>query len=92
MQGSIQKRTGKRGVTWTIVVDLPRDPITGNRRQKRLSAPTKKEAEALLTKTLHDLHTGAYIEPTTMTLAEYTSKWLETIRPSVRPSTRERYS
>lgn len=34
MQGSIQKRVGKRGVTWTVVLDLPRDPVTGKRQQR----------------------------------------------------------
>jgi hypothetical protein len=40
LKGSIQKRTGKKGVIWTVVVDLPRDPVTGKRRQKRISAKT----------------------------------------------------
>ena len=46
MQGSIQKRTGKRGTVWTAVIDLPCDPATGKRRQKRITAPTKKDKPA----------------------------------------------
>src|SRR5688572_12157613 len=87
MQGSIQKRVGKRGVTWTVVIDLPRDPATGKRQQRRISAPSRREAEALLTRTLHELHTGAYVEPTRLAVAEYLRQWVEQIEATVRPST-----
>ena len=91
MKGSVQKRIGKNGVTWTVVVDLPRDRVTGKRRQKRISAKTKKEAEKLLTRTLHELQTGSYIEPSTFTLAEYLERWLEAAAPTVKPNTIDRY-
>ena len=91
MKGSIQKRIGKKGVIWTVVVDLPRDRVTGKRRQKRISAKTKKEAEKLLTRTLHELQTGSYIEPSTFTLAEYLERWLEAAAPTVKPNTIDRY-
>ena len=55
MQGSIQKRGGKKGIAWTVVVDLPRDPVTGKRRQKWISAKTKKEAERLAAEAIHKL-------------------------------------
>ena len=51
MKGHIEKRVGKSGkVTWTVVIDVPADPVTGKRRQRRLSAPTKKELERLVAK------------------------------------------
>jgi hypothetical protein len=53
LKGSIQKRIGKKGVIWTVVVDLPRDRVTGKRRQKWLSAKTKKEVERLAAQTIH---------------------------------------
>ncbi len=91
MQGSIQKRTGKRGTTWTVVVDLPRDPLTGKRRQKRVSAPTKRELEAQLAKTLHEVQSGSYVEPSRLTVAEFLDKWLAETAATVRPSTLDRY-
>lgn len=91
MQGSIQKRVGKRGVTWTALVDLPRDPVTGKRRQKRISAKTKKEAERLLNQAINELQNGSYIEPSTATLAEYLDRWLEAAAPTVKPNTIDRY-
>ena len=91
MQGSIQKRFGKRGIVWTAVIDLPRDPVTGKRRQKRLAAPTKKEAEALLTKSLHDLRSGTYVEESCLTLAEYLEQWLSAIGPTISPASLVRY-
>jgi hypothetical protein len=43
MKGSVKKR----GKSWTAVIDLPRDPVTGHRRQKRFTAATKREADLL---------------------------------------------
>jgi integrase len=91
MQGSIQKRAGKRGVTWKVVIDLDRDPITGKRRQKRLTAPSKSAAEELLTKTLHDLRSGTYVEESALTLSQYLTQWASAIAPTVKPSTILRY-
>lgn len=91
MQGSIQKRTGKNGISWTALLDLPRDPVTGKRRQKRITAKTKKEAERLLSQAMHELRTGSYIEPTTATVAAYLDRWLEAATPTVKPNTIDRY-
>jgi hypothetical protein len=57
-------------VTWTARVDLPSDPVTGNRRQARKTLKTKREAQDWLTQTVHELQTGGYIEPTKAMLAE----------------------
>jgi integrase len=89
MQGSIKKRVGKRGVAWTAVLDLGRDPVTGKRKQKRLSARTRKEIEDQLTKTLHDLRTGVYLEPSDEPLSSYLPRWLDTL--TVRPSSVRKY-
>lgn len=92
MKGSITKRVGASGrVTWTCVIDLPPDPVTKKRRQRRLSAPTRKALEALQAKTLHELQTGAYVEPSTVTLAAYLARWLEAAEPTIRPSTYDLY-
>jgi integrase len=92
MKGKAQKRIGKGGtVTYTVVVDLPRDPATGKRRQKRLSAATARELKVLQAKVLNELNEGEYVEPAKMTLREYLDRWLDTIKSSVRPSTHDRY-
>jgi hypothetical protein len=44
-----------------------------------------------LTRTIHELQTGGYIEPTKATLAEYLTQWLESLNGVVRPSTIIRY-
>jgi integrase len=73
------KRTYDDGTTvWTTRLELPPDPITGKRRQRRIQAPTKKALEALAITTLNELQTGTYIEPTTVTVSEYLDHWLKT--------------
>jgi hypothetical protein len=32
-------------ISWTTVVALPRDPVTGRRQQRRLTGATKREVE-----------------------------------------------
>jgi integrase len=91
-QGSIQKRTGKSGkVTWTCVVDAPPDPKTGKRRQRRLSADTKRELQDLVTQHLHAAKTGAYIAPTDLTVAQLLDRWFPVHAERVSPATTHRY-
>ena len=92
MQGSIQKRVGKRGVTWTVVVDMPPDPATGKRRQKRISAPTKHEVERLVAQHIATVESGGFADAGRVTLGEYLTRWLESIEETVRPQTRRRYA
>ena len=89
MQGSIQKRVGKRGVTWTAVVNLGRDPVTGKRKQKRLTVPMQKEAQEQLTKTLHEVRSGTYLEPSDEPPMAFLTSWLDTL--TVRPGSMLRY-
>ena len=92
MKGGFSKRVGKRGgVVWTCVVDLPPDPVTGARRQRRLSAPTRKELEARVTDALHAVQTGDYLEPSKSTLGDFLARWLAAVEPTVRPSSHVRY-
>ena len=92
MKGAIKKYTAKNGkVSWRVTYDLPPDPVTGKCRQKRETAPTRKEAEALLTKALHALQSGAYIEASTATVGEWLPQWLDMAAPTVRPTTRHTY-
>ena len=97
MQGHIRKRiyttkSGKETINWYVVVDLGRD--TNNKRRQKWHGGfrTRKEAEMARTKIVGDLHSGAYTEPTKLTLREWVEdKWLPTVRTQVKPSTFDSY-
>ncbi|GAB6274765.1 MAG: tyrosine-type recombinase/integrase [Peptococcaceae bacterium] len=89
MRGHIRKRNKD---TWTVVVELPRDPITNKRRQKWVAVTgTKKEAEKELARLLYELETGFYTEPSKMTFGEYLDLWLETMKNKVVRTTWNEY-
>jgi integrase len=84
MRGHVRRR----GDMWAVVVDLPRDPVTGKRKQKWHSGfRTKKEADKALTDILSRLDQGAYVEPTKQTLAAFMDEWLAGTKRTLRPST-----
>lgn len=87
MRGSFERRVSKDGrVTWTVRLDLPPGP-DGQRRQRRLSAPTRREAEALAARVMHEVTTGSYVEPDKTTVGAYLTHWLATAERTIRPST-----
>jgi hypothetical protein len=87
-RGSIRKR----GPTWTVVVDVGRDPTTRKRRQtSRGGFKTRKDAARWLTQTLGQVDQGGYVTPTRELTGEYLLEWLAAIRSSLRPSTWESY-
>jgi hypothetical protein len=87
-QGSIRKR----GPTWTVTVDIGRDPTTRRRRQiSRGGFKTKKEAARWLTTALGQVYQGGYVAPTRELTGEYLVGWLAGIRSSLRPNTFESY-
>jgi len=85
----IQRRNG----SWSVVVDLGSDPLTGKRRREWHSGFERKaEAEKALTEIHRAIDTGTHVAPTKGTLAEYlTERWLPAIRLSVRPNTYNLY-
>ncbi len=94
MQGSIKKYVGTTGkVSWVATVDLPRHPITGKRRQKRVTAPTKREAESQAAQLIASIDGGGFTEADAkrVTVRDYLTKWLESNAQTVRPSTQRRY-
>lgn len=53
---------------------------------------TKKDAQRQLARLLHEINTGAYVEPSRMTLSDYLDRWLEHYaRANVSAKTFERY-
>jgi integrase len=89
MRGHVRKR----GKTWAVVVELPRDPISKQRRQKWHSGyPSKKDAEAALADLVGRVNNGSYIERSKQNLAEYLlNDWLPSIVDTVRPDTLHSY-
>jgi integrase len=78
----------RRGSTWSVKLELERDPVTGKRRQKWHSGyRTRREAERARVELLAKLDVGAYVEPSRATFGEFLLEWLGTIEPTVRPST-----
>ena len=89
MKGHIRKR-GKQ--SWGIVIDIGHDS-DGRRRQKwHAFRGPKRDAQRELTRLLRELDTGAYVEPTHLTVAEYLERWLAHIKQSVSALTYERYA
>ena len=88
MRGTVTKR----GATWSVVVELSPDPVTGKRRQRWHSGyRTKRDAEKARTELLHAVDTGGYVEKSKATVGEYLAEWLSTIEPTVRPTTHASY-
>src|SRR3989442_1324151 len=91
MTGSLRQRSAG---SWSIVIYLGKDPVTGKKRQKwHTVSGSKRKAEAELTRLLHELQTGTYTEPVKFTVKEYLDKWLaDYAMVSVSAKTCERYS
>ena len=90
MPGSIVKR-GKN--SWSVIVDLGRDPVTGKRRQLWRSVKgSKRDAQVVLTQLLHQRDTGVDAPPGKTTVGEFLQLWLQTYAaPNTAPKTYERY-
>ncbi|MEE9298696.1 MAG: site-specific integrase [Acidimicrobiia bacterium] len=87
------KRTTKSGDSWCHVIELGPDPSTGTRRRRtRRGFPSKKEAQSALRRELTELESGAHVDRTAMTVAEYlVGEWLPAHSQQVRPNTLESY-
>ncbi|MGB9792921.1 MAG: tyrosine-type recombinase/integrase [Thermacetogeniaceae bacterium] len=79
MRGHIRKRAKD---SWTVVVELPRDPVTGKRRQKWVTVKgTKKDAERKLAELLVQADRGLLPKASPkMTLGEFLDYFLDTAR------------
>ena len=68
MRGSIIKRS--KG-SWTIIINLGRDPTTGKRKQQWVTVRgTKKAAEEKLSELLHELDIKTFFKPTKIAVGE----------------------
>lgn len=68
----------KRGNTWSYMLDVGIDPVTGKRKQKSKGGfKTKKEAQAAAALMLTELNTGTYVEEKKMTFEVLSDLWFE---------------
>jgi integrase len=89
---AVTTRQGKRGPSYRVTVDFPRDPITGKRRQRTETFRTKKEALAREREWLTEIERGTAVDMTKMTVGEYLAHWLATsVKHSVRNTTYNSY-
>jgi integrase len=73
MRGHVRQR----GATWTVVVDVGRNPKSGKRKQKWEGGfRTKRDAEDRLGVLLGKLQRGERIDPDLTPLAEYVESWI----------------
>lgn len=84
----------QRGDSWSVIVDLPRDPATGERRRKRITAATKQEAERQAIQVLAEIASGGFAEADAnkITVEQYLTRWLESVNQTMRPASARRYS
>ena len=90
MRGQIVQRS--KG-SWTIVLYIGRDPVTGRKRYRQHTLHgTKREAERERVRLLRAFDTGTYLEPSRQSTAEYLESWLrDYAKVHVAPTTYERY-
>ena len=91
MKGHIRQRS--KG-SWTIWVDLGRDPETGKRKQQTFTIRgSKRDAERELRTALTRIESGAHVKPTKLTVGEYLQRWLrDYVSSNTAPSTAHGYS
>jgi integrase len=94
MKLQIKNGVGERSPgNWALIIEV-KDPITGKRKRKWFSveANGKKEARAKRAKLATEIKSGAYQEPSKVTLREYLTDWLTYMKSQVTPNTHQRYA
>jgi len=88
--GYIRKR-GKH--SWQVMVRAGRDPVSGKYvRIARTVRGTRKDAERVLARLLHEATHGALVDPGRTTTGEWLDRWLHDVaKPNVAAKTWERY-
>ncbi|MDF9408280.1 MAG: putative prophage phiRv2 integrase [Pelotomaculum sp. PtaB.Bin013] len=92
MRGRIVKNEGKRGVSYSAIVDIGPDPVTGDRKRKKETFSGKKEAEKWLAKTIVEINKGTYVEPAKTSVREWLLDWLKSYgKQNLAPTTYQGY-
>jgi integrase len=88
MKGHIRQRSPGH---WAIVIDA-RDQQTGKRKRRWHSfVGTKRQAQVECARIISEMQSGAGVEPSKITVAQFLDRWLDHIASQVAPRTRERY-
>ncbi|WP_260989897.1 site-specific integrase [Paenibacillus xylanexedens] len=73
MKGSFYKR----GSTWSYMIDIGIDPLSGKRKQKSKGGfKTKKEAQLAAAELISEMNKGQYVAENKMTFEELANDWL----------------
>ena len=90
MRGSIRNRS--KG-SWSIIIDVGKDPKTGKRRQQwHTIKGTKRDAQRALREMLTAVETGNYVKPSKLSLGEWLNQWLVSyVSIHTTPRTQESY-
>ena len=73
-RGNLRKRT--KG-SWTLTIELPRDPMTGKRRQRYITVRgSKRLAMKHLAELHHQVDTARFVQPSKISLREFLQRWL----------------
>lgn len=89
MPGHLEKRSDK---SWTIVIDVGKDPSTGKRKRiKRAFQGGKREAEKEMARLLTELESGLMVDPSAMKVSDYLKQWFDTAKDNLAPTTQVRY-
>ncbi len=87
--GHIRERTPG---AWEVRYSLGKDSATGKRRVATATVRgTRKEAERELRRLLRTLDTHEHVNSSRMTMREWLTAWLLTVRDEVSPKSHERY-
>lgn len=80
------------GDGWRIRWELPRDPVSGRRRQgSKVVRGSKRDAQRELALREAEVLTGAFTDPRRVTVEAFVAEWLPVVEGSVKPTTLEAY-
>lgn len=86
--GHLVPRETSKGKHYQMVIEGPRDPVTGRRsRRYETLHLSKREAEKLLHQRLADLNRGTSGMESGKTLGDWLDEWMELYRKGIAPST-----
>lgn len=89
LSGTVVKRRSK----WAYVIDISPDPVTGKRRQQWASGfETESAAWDALADVNSQLRNGSFVKPVNLTVNEFLTRWLDTIKVEVKPTTHANYT
>lgn len=86
----MQKKRCTCGSTWSLVIDIGRDPATGKRKQKTKGGfRTRQEAETAAAELIYELNQGMYLQEKNVIFKDFASEWLHIYseKNSVKPGT-----